>query len=224
MASFSFKQIPFFQGLTAGDLEMVRQCLKEKSFSKGEILFSEGRGCERVFFVQSGRVKLYRMTSSGREQILEVLGPGETCACNPGISNWFCSSTAEAVTAAKVWFLSRPDYVRLIQTNSQLAHALNRIFAEKLQCLSSLVEEVSLKDVKSRLVKFLLDMLAHEQNQSLKRQALFLPFTREEIAQRLGAARETVARQLYQLKRRKLIEIKPCQIIILDKTGLENLL
>jgi len=217
----ALKDVPLFQGLSQNELESVQTCLREKSFQKGEVLFHEGQCCERVFIVQSGRVKLYRTASSGREQILETLGPGDTCACNPGSLVWQCMSTAEALTPCSVWFLSRDDYVHMVQGNGKLSYTLNRVFAERLRSLSCLIEEVSLKDVKKRLVKFLLDMLAEK---PVKGGVLFIPFTREEIAQRIGTARETVARNLYELKRAKLIDIKPYQIIIRNKEGLEKLL
>ena len=216
----AIKDIPFFQGLSKSELEAVKQCLREKSFEKGESLFIEGAICERVFFVKSGRVKLTRTASSGREQILETLGPGDTCACNPGSTAWHCASTAVALTPCSAWFLSRENYVRLVQTNAKLSQALNRLFAERLQCFSALIEEVSLKDSKKRLIKFLLDILSENKGKDL----LVLSFTREELAQRLGVARETVARQLYQLKDKKLIDIQPHQILILNKPGLEKLL
>jgi CRP-like cAMP-binding protein len=125
-----------------------------------------------------------------------------------------------ALTPCSAWFLSRENYVKLVQTNAKLSQALNRLFAERLQCFSALIEEVSLKDSKKRLIKFLLDMLTENKGKDL----LALPFTREELAQRLGVARETAARQLYQLKDKKLIDIKPHQILILNKPGLEKLL
>lgn len=222
--TLSLKEVPLFQGLSEGELNSIKTCLREKSFEKGEILFYEGKCCERVFIVQSGRVKLYRTASSGREQILETLGPGDSCACNPGSSTWACASTAEAMTPAAVWFISRNDYVRMVNTSSKISHTLNRLFAEKLKSFGSLIEEVSLKDVKKRLVKFLLDMLAETTHKSGEESVLLIPFTREEIAQRIGTARETVARYLYQLKRAKLIDIKPKQIIVRNKEGLEKLL
>lgn len=213
-----------FQALSEADKESVKQCLREKSFNKGEILFPEGAPCERIFIVLSGRVKVFRMTSAGREQILEMLGPGDTCACNPGSGEWFCSATAQAVTPSKVWYLPRERYMKLVQENSELSHTLNRIFAEKLRCFSSLIEEVSLKDAKKRIVKFLLDMMARKPAKALKKEVLFISFTREELAQRIGTARETVARHLHELKRAGLIDIQPHQISILDKKGLEELL
>ena len=220
----AIKDIPLFQDLSHGDLEEVKKCLIEKSFEKGQTLFFEGKSCERVFIIKSGKVKLYRTSSSGREQVLETLEPGDTCACNPGSANWSCSSTAEAISPCVVWFLSRDNYIRMVQNNSKVSQALNRLFAERLRCFSSLIEEVSLKDVKKRLAKFLLDMQNENHSNAVAKAILFIPFTREEIAQRIGTARETVARYLYQMKRARLIDIRPHQIIIRDKAGLEKLL
>lgn len=213
--------IPFFKELSAEELVRVKDCLREKSFQKGELLFTEGASCERVFFVKSGKVKIFRMSEAGREQVLETLNEGDTCACNPGELKWHCSSSAEAMTPAVVWFLSRENYVKLVQSNNKVARTLNRLFAERLQCFSTLIEEVSLKDSKKRLVKFLLDMVA-ESGDSKK--TLELPYTREELAKRLGIVRETVARQLHDLKRRKLIDIQPQKVIILDPKGLQEIL
>ena len=225
LATLAVKDVPLFQGLSDLELDAVKKCLIEKSFDKGEALFFEGKPCERVFIIRSGRVKLYRTSSSGREQILETLTAGDTCACNPGSVKWSCSSSAEALTPISVWFLSRDHYIRTVQTNAKVSQALNRLFAERLQCFSAMIEDMSLKDVKKRLVKFLLDMRTENNStKEVKTEVLQIPFTREEIAQRIGTARETVARYLYQLKRARLIDIKPRQIVIRDKEGLEKLL
>ncbi len=215
----TLKQIPFFQGLSVDELKAVAECLHEKSFEKGEQLFKEGGICERIFFVRLGRVKLIRSSSTGREQILEELGPGDTCACNPGSGEWHCGSTAIAMTGCAAWFLSRESYSHMIRTNPKLSQSLNRLFADKLKCMSSLVEEVSLKDSKKRVIKFLLDALADKKNDTLT-----LPLAREELAQKMGMARETLARQLHMLKEQKLIEITSRTIVIRDRTALQKLL
>ncbi len=222
--SVPIKDVPLFQSLSPSELDSIQTCLREKSYEKGEILFSEGEMCQRVFIVREGRVKLYRIASTGREQILETLNSGDTCACNPGSAAWSCSSTAEAMTHCTVWYLSRDAYVNMVQKNPTFAQTLNRVFAERLRCFSSLIEEVSLKDVKKRLIKFLLDINDSEPTKRQSKETISIPFTREEIAQRLGTARETVARHLSELKQEELIEIKPKQVIIRNRTGLEKLL
>lgn len=215
------EDLALFKGFTQSELAQIRTCLLEKKFGKGEALFLEGAECQQIFFVRSGRVKLYRTASSGREQILESLGPGDTCACHPGSEQWSCTATAEAVAPSTVWYLSRKDYARLVQSNHKLANTLNQLFAEKLKRFSCLIEDVSLHDVRKRLIKFLLDMQGQATSQ---KNVLQVPFTREEIAQRLGTSRETVARYLHDLKRDRLIDIKSHQIIILNKTKLEEMI
>ena len=219
--ALTIKDIPLFKGFSESELSTIQSCFRERAFEKGETLFLEGASCDRVFFVKSGRVKIFRIGPSGREQILETLGPGDTCACNPGAASWNCSSSAEAAAASVVWFLSRENYVKLVQNNAKLARSLNMLFAERLQCFSSLIEEVSLKDSKKRLVKFILDLAAQAKPGSA---AVELPFTREELAQRIGVARETVARQLHELKSKHLIDIKTRQIQLKDIEGLKKLL
>lgn len=218
------KDIPFFQSLTKSEIEILKTCLVEKSFKKGEAIHSEGGECTSLFFVKAGRIKIFRISTEGKEQIYEVLGPGDTCACNPGEMSWTCGSSAEALSESRVWFLSRAAYARMIHDNLRLMHSLNELFAKKLQCFSDIIEEVTLKDTKKRLVKFLLDMLEHKHSLSPRSDTLFIEATREEIAHRLGAARETVARHISDLKRQQLIDVKPYQIIILNQKGLEELL
>ncbi len=223
-APLDLRKIPLFQDFSASELESIKTSLRERTFEKGEIIVAEGNICERIFIVLKGRVKLYRTSSEGREQTLEVLDPCNTCACNPGSWTWQCPMTAEAATPCRILYLSRDDYNRLVERNPHFLHALNRVFAERLVRLSSLIEEVSLKDVKKRLVKFLLDMLAAKQVRPGANEVLFIPFTREDLARRIGAVRETVARQLHQLKKTGLIDLESHQIIIRDKEGLAKLL
>ncbi len=220
----NIKDISLFKDLSESELVAVKACLIEKTFKKGETLFYEGKACERVFIIKTGKVRIYRISSQGREQVLETLEPGDTCACNPGSRTWSCSSSAEAITPCTVWFLSRDQYIRLVQTNTKISQALTRLFAERLQCFSTLIEDISLKDVKKRLIKFLLEMQESSPQKGGDPGVIFIPFTRQDIAQRIGTARETVARYLSQLKKARLIDIKPHQIIIRNKPALEKLI
>ncbi len=218
------RNILLFQDLSLKERNVIGKCLKEATFKKGEILFSEGMACERIFIVQSGRVKIFRLSSSGKEQILEVFGPGDTCACNPGVAHWSCSSSAQALTDCCVWTLSRFNYVQMVKSNSRMAHTLNRIFAERLCKFSSLIEMVSVDDPRKRLIKFILEMASHQECQCPEENCVCLTMTQDEIAQRLGITRVTVARHLQQLKNLTFISSHDRQITILDKKGLEKAL
>ncbi len=144
-------RVPLFSGLSSSQIKAMEGSVRERAFSKGDILFFDGKPCDQIVIVKSGRVKVFRTASSGREQILEVLNPGDTCACNPGASAWCCSSSSQALTDCEVWILPREKYALMVRSNSQMAHALNDLFAKRLQKLSSLIEEVSLDEPKRRI-------------------------------------------------------------------------
>ena len=222
--TFRLNNIALFRDFPTEERNAIGKCLREETFKKGEILFWEGTVCERILIVQSGRVKIFRLSSSGREQILEVLGPSDTCACNPGQACWSCSSSAQALTDCVVWTLSRFNYVQMIKSNSRLAHTLNRIFAERLCRFSSLIETVSMDDPRKRLIKFILELANHQECQCSEENCICLTMTQDEIAQQVGVTRVTVARHLQQLKNFKFISSQDRQITILDKEGLKKAL
>lgn len=217
------ERIALLEDLSSDEKKQMQDCLREKQYDKGELLFNEGQSCEKIFFVKSGRVKLYCTSPEGKEQILEILNPGDSCACNPGLSAWACNSTAEAMTSCTVLYLLKQDYIRLVQNNLKLSQILNKIFADKLRRFSCLIEEISLKDVKKRLIKFLLDI---SNEQKLKKHdmgnAIQLTLSREEIAQRLGSTRETIIRYLYELRDEKLIDIEAKSIFLLNPNELRK--
>jgi len=215
--------IELFKGLSTQEIKTVLSSLRNKKFQKGEILFIEGKPCERVVIIRSGRVKIFRMDYSGREQILQILKSGDTCACHSGAMPWSCTASAQALTATEVHFLTAADYISLLKKHPDMLKNLAKLFSDRLKCFSSLIEEISLKDVKKRLIKFLLDMEKSARNGNAPT-VLTISFTREEIAQRLGSARETISRYLAQMQDDKMISIKPHQITIRNRAALEKLL
>jgi len=216
--------IPLFKELSPKELSSLKGFLREENFKKGMILFEQAQDCERIVIVKSGRIKLFRLSSSGQEQILEVLLPGDTCACNPGNMTWSCSASAQALSDCVVWTLTRRRYAEMVKNNSHLMQTLTDIFAKRLCKFCSLIEQVSLESPRRRVVKFLLDMLDSQERGSHRELCIYLSFTHEEIANRLGLARETVTRQLTSLKKSKLIQINARQITICDLEGMKQIL
>ena len=134
------QRCPSFSRIFFSDLNVFKVHLREKDFEKNEMLSFAGELCEHIFIVQFGRVKISRSTSSGREQILEVLNPGDTCACNPGSAAWSCPYFAQALTDTRVWNIPRANYVRLVQENLSLSRALNHLLAKRICRLGTLIE------------------------------------------------------------------------------------
>jgi CRP-like cAMP-binding protein len=218
------RDIPLFSQLSATDLNHIVTYLREKSYTKGQFLHFSGDECQNITIVRSGRIKVFRSAPSGREQIIEILEPGDTCACNPGSSTWQCSSSAQALSDCHVWILRRTYYVRLVQNNPNISRALNQVFAKKMCQFCSFMEDIALNNSKKKLIKFLIDM--HEQQRLLGHEAdtFILPFTREEVAHRIGTTRETVTRHLNEFKRQKMIDVRSKHIGINKIEELRRLL
>lgn len=218
------RDVPFFKNLPLNDLNDISRYLIEKTYQKGQLLHVSGDECRNITIVRSGKIKVFRSATSGREQIIETLEPGDTCACNPGSSTWQCSASAQALTDCCVWVLGRTHYVRLVQNNLNVSRALNQVFANKMCQFCSFMEDIALNNSKKQLIKFLIDM--HEQQCHLEHETntFILPFTREEIAHRIGTTRETVTRHLNEFKRQKMIDIQSKNICISKLDELRMLL
>ncbi len=218
-----FEDIHLFKGVNPKMLKALEAKARLSSFDKGQILFRKEDACKSIYFIQSGAVKVYNLSTSGREQILHQMGPGESCACHAGCGAQTCSSSAEAIEDTKAWRIWTRDYTAFIAANPNCLGQLCDSFAERIRSYSTLIDDLSLKDTRQRLIRFLLDMTHAGDGDLVSHADLSLEFTREEIAQRLGTTRETVARNLSQLKKEGFIEVKPRFIRILDVEGLRNI-
>ena len=192
---------------------------------RGETLFTQGDLCTHIFFVCSGDIQMFREDEDDRpRQTLQILDPGNSCACHPGNPDWSCSASAIAVQDSEVLVMRCEDYRYLVNTSSKVALALSKIFAKRLRLFESLIEDIAQKDASQRLVRLLL-YLAKNHGIPVKNGVLIpMTLTRDVLASRIGVARETVIRLLYSLKRRNLISLKSRrQIILLDPPSLEKL-
>ncbi len=217
--NIALKNVGLFKDLSSEALSRVKSHLKEKAFEKNDMIFFAKDHCQQILIVQSGQVKIFLNSSSGKEQILHILGPGESCVCNPGEPCWHCSSCAQALTDCRVWFLQKEYFVKLMRTNLKLTQRLNEILAKRLSWFNFLIEEISLDNSEKRLIKFILEKLNGQREDEYS----FISATHEEIAQWMGLTRETVTRQLNKLKRLQLIEIRPHHILVLDREKLEKM-
>lgn len=216
-------QIPLFGGLSFKDKQQIAAKIVIKTFKQNEMLFNAGDDCRMVRIVFSGKIKIFRTSPQGKEQIFEVLEAGDTCACNPGSGVWNCTASAQALTDGTMGMLNRAEYGTMVRNNSAFSRSLNQIFADRLCRFSALIEEVALDSPEQRVIKFLSNMASSQvKNGRPPNEPVKISFTHEEIAQRLGLVRETVTRNLQKLKQKGYIEIKPQQIIILNLKALQD--
>ena len=183
-------------------------------YRAGAIIFVEFEPCAGLFLVAAGSVKVSRFSKEGREHILKVFGRGDTFNDVAVLDGGANPATATALTDADLWRITRPALQAIVQRRPDLAWALIESIAHRTRYLVDLVQDLSMRNVKGRLARLLLDQL--EQPDATPTRML----TQDEMASRLGTVREVVGRALRSLASAGIIEINRHNLVILDRDRL----
>jgi CRP/FNR family cyclic AMP-dependent transcriptional regulator len=209
-------RISFFAGLSDDAMARVARTAHSRTYAPGETVIFEGDPCQAAYFIAEGQVRVYRLSSAGREQVLARLGPGQTFNTVPPFrprGQDVNHATVEALTPVILYTITCEDLRRLVGECGELALAILRDFAARLDHLTNLVEDLSLRTVRGRLARFLLQRA--EAGEVTRR------WTQEEIAAYLGTVRDMVGRTLRSFADAGLVRMERQRIVLLDREGLE---
>ena len=211
--------IPLFQGLPDKHLEDLAMIVVDQVFQRGQVIFSEGDDGNGFFVAITGRVKIYKMSPDGKEQILHIFEPGEPFGEVPVFTGQQFPANAEAMKECRLYFFPRDSFVHLIKKNPSLALNMLAILSKRLRRFTMLVENLSLKEVPGRLAAYLLYL----SDKGEGARDLELSITKGQLASLLGTIPETLSRILGKMSGQGLIETEGPKIKILDPRGLEDL-
>ena len=208
------RRVPLFADLSDDVLVRVADVAHARTYALGETVIFEGDPCQTAYFIAEGQVRVYRLSPGGREQVLAQLGPGKAFNTVPafrprGVNH----ATVEALTSVIVYAIASDDLRRLVSECPELALAILQDFAGRLDHLTNLVEDLSLRTVRGRLARFLLE---HADEGQVTRH-----WTQEEVAARLGTVRDMVGRTLRAFAGAGLVRMDRQRIVLLDREGLE---
>lgn len=207
--------VPYFAQLDATTLEVVARGAFGRRCAKGQMIFLEGEPCAGLWVVEKGRVRLLRLSTEGREQVVRLLGPGEffnEVAVLDGGPN---PVSAMAAMESMLWVIERNTMLDLLERYPALAAGVIENLAARARHLLALVEDLSLRTVSARLAKLL---LAQAEGGSEARRRL----TQQEMAAQVGTVREMVSRVLRGFEQEGLIRFDRHRLIVLDREGLEK--
>jgi CRP-like cAMP-binding protein len=212
-------RVPLFEGLPPGQIEDLAMIVTDQVFRKGETIFSEGEDGNGFYVVITGRVKIFKLSPEGKEQILHFFGPGEPFGEVPVFAGQHFPANAEALEESRVFFFSRKSFVDLVKRNPSLALNMLAVLSKRLLRFAALIDDLSLKEVPGRLAAYLLYL--SDQNRGSK--DLELTITKAQLASLLGTIPETLSRILGKLSSQGLIETDGRRIRILDEEALRDL-
>src|SRR5947209_4621122 len=209
-----------FNQLSPKELEAVALRAVRKLYAPGELLFAEGEPCSGFYVVASGKVRIFKMSPKGREQVLAVEGPGSSVAELPVFDGGSYPASASAVDNARVYFISKQDFHSLCLVHPKVSLKVLKVVGGRLRRLVGIIEELSFTTVRSRLISVLL-RLARETKTGPKDVQIELPSSNQELASHIGTVRELVSRNLSRLQAEGLIHMEGKTVTIPDLRRLQ---
>ena len=184
-------------------------------------MFSEGEPCQGMYIVVSGRVRIFKTSANGREQVLAMEGPGASVAELPVFDGGSYPASASALEKTEVLFVSRADLRAICLEKPEVSLKLLQVVGARLRRLVGIIEELSFTTVRHRLISWLLRQASAEGRSGERGTVFSLNASHQELAAEIGTVRELVSRNLARLQAQSFIEMSGRQITILDREGLE---
>ena len=217
------RRCPLFAGLKEEDLKGIRAIASLKHVWKREILFSDGEEAKGFYVLLSGKVKLYKISPEGKEQILHVVSAPDAFAEAALFLEGSYPAFAEALSDSQLLFFPKRDFIHLIEKNPQLSINMIVSLSQFLKRFASLIEELSLKEVSSRIAKYLIDLSLKLSKEEKDPMEVELDLSKTQLASKLGTISETLSRTLAKMKAKGIIDVKKNRILILNRKLLEEL-
>ncbi len=212
-------QAPIFNGLDENHLKQLRRIALDKFYNRGEIVFLEKDDCSGFYLIIKGKVKIYKASLGGKEQILHIYGPGNPFGEVPVFSGQKFPANAQTITNSHLLFFPRVAFVELISKHPTLALNMLAVLSMRLRQFTVQVENLSLKEVSGRLASYIL-YLSKEQG---RENYVILAISKGQLASLLGTVPETLSRIFSKMTEQNLIDVDGRTIDLIDTEGLKEL-
>lgn len=211
-----------FSRLDPAGLADLGRIARVRRADAGELLFAAGDPAAGFFVVLKGRIKLYKVSTDGKEYILRVVRAGETFAEAAAFSSLKYPVFAEALEPCRLAHFEVSEFRHLIKGNPQLALNMIATMAELLQTLTMKIEDLSLREVGARLCRHLLELAQQESGTPKDGLTIELETTKTALAARLGTISETLSRTFRKLQQHGLLRVERNRVTLLDCRRLQE--
>lgn len=212
--------IQLWQGLPEDQLDALAKIAIAQTYAKGKVMFEEGDEGRGFFVVKSGRVKVYKLSIEGKEQILHFFGAGDHFAEVPVFDGQCFPASAAAIEKSELLFFPRTAFLALLEQHPTLAIAMLAVSARHLRRMAQIIENLSFKEVPGRLAAYLLYL---SERNGKGEEEVRLDMTKAQLAAFLGTIPETLSRVFAKLSQDELISIDGSRIQLLNRERLRVL-
>jgi CRP/FNR family transcriptional regulator len=214
------KEHSLFSDLPREDLDTISQHKTCIRYKKGQTLFYEGTRPMGLFCINSGKVKVYKISSEGKEQILKLAKPGDFLGYRALISEEFYNSSATVIEEGAICYVPKSDFLEILQKNPAFFRKMAKRVAHELGLMEQKLVTIAQKSVRERLAATLIMLKETYGMEGDESDLIDIALSREDLANIIGTATETVIRLLSDFKTQKLISLQGKKIKVLDHKGL----
>lgn len=211
------RSLPYFVTLSTEEIEQIQKEVRELSFPKKGIIFLEGESCLGLYVVKSGRVRIYKSSPEGREQVLLIAEPGDSFNDVPVFDGGSNPASGSALEPATVYLIPKETLLS-IMASCPTGLAIIKVLAVRLRHMTTMVEDLSFRSVVSRVAKMLLDLAVVEGGE-----APIVRLTQDEMAAMVGSVRDVVSRALRSLERAGIIKIEGQRLTVVTPEKLREI-
>lgn len=216
------RKTPLFASLSEDELKALRGRVSRKHHDRGETLFSEGDACRGLYIVAKGKIRIFKLSASGREQILSIEGPGSSFAELPVFDGGNYPASASAPEEAEVLFISRKDFQDFCREHPDVALKVIAVVGSRLRRLVGIIEDLSFTTVRQRLISLILRLAHTSATRSDQGVHIELTKTQQDLAAELGTVRELISRNLSRLQAEGYLDVNGRNIVVKDVAGLKR--
>lgn len=216
------RRAPLFAGLDERSTGELLDKLSKVTLRRGDTLFREGAEGDKVYVVLSGKMKLIKSSADGRENLLAVIGPGEMFGELSLFDPIPRTSTGAAISDSELAALSHQDLRPWITEHPDVAMQLLRALAQRLRRTNEVMADLVFTDVPGRVARQLIDLSRKFGRPSGDGLHVEHDLTQEELAQLVGASRETVNKALADFANRGWLRIEPRAVVLLEPERLSR--
>lgn len=222
---FCVNRVPLFSIFSCEELGEVFEVIEHSKLSKGKTLFQEGEVAKTLYIISKGRLKLYQYTKDGKEQIINILKPGDSFGELQILKESTFELYAKAIVDCEICMLRKEDFKRLLLQKPKMCWKVIELLGDRLLHTEKLAVMLADNNSDARLAYILIHLAEEYGSSEEGRIQLELPISKEDLANYTGLTRETVSRKLSVWKEQGLIRMKePKKIELLDVSSLQNMI
>lgn len=222
--NFCITQVPIFCHLDHKEMLEVSKLIISKEYAKGEFIFLSGEPLEYLFIINKGKVKITKVTESGKEQILRILNPGDFMGELSLFGQSSITNNAEAIEHTDICLISRKDMGYLVQKFPNIGLKILAEFSNRLEMAENLIVQLGLYDVEQRVAGFILQLAANKEKKSDGSIDITLSVSKRDLASLIGTSQETLSRKLSLFQDNGWIKLQGQRnITILDEQALRKI-